>query len=428
VRHVTATSAVCLACAAFIASAARQAHAQSDTVEGTHRALALEASYDDDSTLRLRWSMFGQLSGIGETDVDGDRLVGSAAVGAELRLHAPECDLVRLGGLARGSVDRGGTTRSAEQWASFCIHLGPPEMATTMEVGHRLEWDVVPSLSAPLYLRAGPNRRETITIDATWVRIDPSSLSSEIHARGDFTFFPVNARTSFVWGADRPLSFDAEATAYLFRWRLARTAPWGEERDLVVDLFGGGGQFGDEAAAVQAWFLRLCNVRFGRVFASAGIGIGGGAAGAFVSELEREIDITRPEAFVAVETGAAHVSASLRGAHGVRIVPDGYLVEDSRVDGGIALHAGGVSAALDGFLARSTLYVPGAAPVSAATGGGSLTVTKPLARGAELALYVDGGRSFYADPREGRSFDELVASPRWAGRVLAVLSATIGSR
>ena len=84
-----------------------------------------------------------------------DEQEGMAAVGAEGRYEGARCDYLKAGGQVRLGVNDS-ARMAVEQWASVCVPV------ITMEFGHHLEWDVRPSLLAPLGLRPGLNRRETV--------------------------------------------------------------------------------------------------------------------------------------------------------------------------------------------------------------------------------------------------------------------------
>lgn len=409
------------------------ASAEPLTLEAARRDLAL----DDVHARGFHMQGFAQLAGAAADKAEAD-----AALGGELRVVGPRCDYVRAGGQARVGWNRGAQA-SAEQWASVCL----PLFVTVMEFGHHLEWDVRPSLLAPLRLRAGTNRRETASFHWQPLRmnahrfmgglVDPSAPpvarpkylpNLAPPPPGDIVIFEVWTDWEFLWSATTPLSTRQTVDSTPVRYVRDHEAAWGERRDFAVDVFQAGGEFSqpegvDEkgAANVRLWLAKIENLKLGPVYASAGFGGAAPSAGDYVAQYEREIDLIVPRALLSVETGGSEMHGYLRATHDASVVADGFVTVDSRLASGVGFVGEHSKVSVEGTLARTKLYVPRAMTSTAATGGVSLSAARSLSKHLQATLMVDVARSFYAPSVTAADF-----APRWGMQVFGALQATAG--
>ena len=198
--------------------------------------------------------------------VGADLREASAAIGGEASYQGRRCDYLRAGGQLRLGVND--TARlSAEQWASACVPV------ITMEFGHHLEWDVRPSLLAPLGLRAGRNRRETLRFhwqplrgplpsvlaavergEAAKQGLPPPPARTAADAarlpQGDVVIFDVDVRHTILW--------DAASTAPAAHLDQVEAMPFRYLRDrFVLDIAAGGGEFTEDGALIHVWLVKL---------------------------------------------------------------------------------------------------------------------------------------------------------------------------
>jgi hypothetical protein len=411
-------------------AAARPARAEDDallaleTREGQQRELGL-GSRPRVSLGGLGWAAFAQLVGEGAADLPTRerRGEGAAAVGAELRVVSPRCDLVRIGGQARLAWS-GNARPSAEQWANGCLVFD----IFTAELGHHLEWDVRPSLLAPVQLRAGLNRRETVRLHVEPFRLSLAAMTPpELRAgapAGSLVLFELDTHLTVLWSEDAPLVWRQQVEATGIRYERAQLAPWGERRDFGVDIVAGGGEFTDEGSSLRAWVVRIENVALGPVYASGGIGFASAAVGPFIDPITRQVELTTPRVLASLETGGDLVHGSLRVRNDVGITADGFAVVDSRVSGSLALEASRTRIALDGFAGTAKLHAPERAPVRGATGGASLAIARGVGAHLEATLQLEAARSFYALPPDAMA--GALGPPRWGVSAVAALQATAG--
>jgi len=404
------------------------ASADPDTVETELRALALSPT----DGAGFHAAAFAQL-------VEGhtDESEGSLAVGGEIYDRGANCDYVRAGGQARIAY-AGGLHPTAEQWGSVCIS------PITMEIAHHLEWDVRPSLLAPLLLRAGENRRETVTFHWTPLHgkyghilgavaageakrqgvapTDPVDPEDPKLPQGELVIFDVRTAWTMLWSADHPMAMEQSAEATPFGYVRRQLAPWGEERDYTVDIGAGGGDFVDNGATVHVWLVRIQNGRIGPLYATGGIGITGGGVGKFLeAKMHREVDVTTPRAVLGIETGGSRVHGYLRGTNEFELNPDGFVAVDQRLAGGLGLDVGNTRALLDAAIAKTKVWRPQTLPVEAATGGASVALAQHLTPHLDATLHVEVARSFYA-----ADVKELDFMPRWGVNAFAALQAVVG--
>lgn len=392
--------------------------------------------FGDVAARGVRAHAFAQLSG-GATD----GAEASGAVGGEFRVASARCDYLRVGGQARLRWSPEAQA-SAEQWASACLPIH------VMEIGHHLEWDVRPSLLAPLGLRPGTNRRETVSFHWQPLRMNAHRLLLTAHhpddpppppadpktvlAPGDLVLFEVWTDGQFLWSATEPLSMRQTVDVSTFRYIRDHTSPWGDARDLTVDLFRAGGAFVQpgqtaqqgSASNVGVWMLTIENLKLGPLYASAGGGIASAAAGDYVGEYEQQVDVTKPRIMASLETGGRHVRGYLKGVHDAQTVPDGYVAIDARATAGIEVLTKNTRASLDGALARTEVLVPGVMEVlkaRASTGGVSLNAAHTLTKHVQATALIDVARSFY--PPAATSLD---FTPRWGVQAFVSLKATLG--
>jgi hypothetical protein len=369
---------------------------------------------------------FAELGG----GTDEHQGVAEIAAGAEVAATGRTCDFFRAGG--QGRLRYGdGWQASAEQWASVCA----PLHATVIELGHELEWDVRPSLLAPLGLRPGLNRRETLRFRWAPLRFSVAELT-ELHPnapprartgpvqgapKGELMVFDVNTEMSWLWSRRSGVVMHAVPDATPFAYRRDQDAPWGEARDFEVRLFRAGGEFADRAASVGLWALEVDNLQLGPVFLDGGIGFASAGAGELVTDTAREVEVTKPRALVGIETGGSNVHAYARATSDVTLAPDGYVVIDRRVTSGAALQLGANRIAVEGTIARDDIRVPQSLRTRATVGGGSLSVVRELGRHLRASAQLEVARSFYAQDAEMQDF-----APRWGARALGVLQAVAG--
>lgn len=395
------------------------AHAD-DTLESGPRDLGLARRYALTHG-GLTWQGFAQLSGGATTDTSE----GGVAAGAELRVVAPECDAVRLGGQGRITSLEGGHA-SAENWASVCFHLAP----MTLELGHHLEWDVRPALLAPLGLRRGDNRRETASFrwqpllaPLAWIAPPADGRSMPT---GALVVFEVNVQLTFLWSAHGGLATHGTTEAMPFRYVRAHTTPWDERRDFAVDVGRASAEFTDDGAAIRVWLARLENLELGPLLVTGGAGIASASAGEFSpTAMQREISITTPRLELGLETGGRRVHGYLRGTRDTAITPDGYALLDTRLASGLKLELPELRIGLDATAARTRVYVPGTHAARGVTGGGALTLAHRLVPHVDATLQLAVARSFYAAPIAPMT--SAVADARWGVQALAALQATVGN-
>jgi hypothetical protein len=395
------------------------ASAQPETLEAQQRELVLG---ERENSIHAR--AFAELGG----GTDEHQGVADLAAGAEIAATGRTCDFFRAGGQGRLRYSDGWQA-SAEQWASVCA----PLRATVIELEHELEWDVRPSLLAPLGLRPGLNRRETLRLRWAPLRFpmedlmvqvpDPAPRPGPVQGapKGELMVFDVNTEMSWLWSRRSGVVMHAVPDATPFAYRRDQDAPWGEARDFEVRLFRAGGEFADRAASVGLWALEVDNLQLGPVFLDGGIGFASAGAGELVTDTAREVEVTKPRALVGIETGGSNVHAYARATSDVTLAPDGYVVIDRRVTSGAALQLGANRIAVEGTIARDDIRVPQSLRTRATVGGGSLSVVRELGRHLRASAQLEVARSFYAQDAEMQDF-----APRWGTRALGVLQAVAG--
>jgi hypothetical protein len=394
--------------------------AEPHTLEGRQREVAL-----GDRKNVVNAHAFAELGG-GQID---QQAAADVAAGAEVFAAGRTCDFFRAGGQGRLRYDDGWHA-SAEQWASVCA----PLHATVIELGHELEWDVRPSLLAPLGLRPGLNRRETLRVRWAPVRLAVSDLQQDPTVRhvppggavqgapnGELVVFDVNTEMSWLWSSPGNVALHALPDATPFGYRRDQDAPWGEARDFEVRVFRAGGEFAENAASVGLWIAQLDNLKLGPLFIDVGIGFASAGAGAFVTDTKRQVEVTVPRASVAIETGGTSARVYANATSDVTLAPDGYVVIDHRVTSGGTLDLGATRIALDGTIARDDVRMPPAQRMRATVGGGSLSLVRALGPHLRASLQVEVARSFYAQTSETAPMQDF--APRWGTRALAVLQA-----
>jgi hypothetical protein len=297
-----------------------------------------------------------------------------------------------------------------------------------LEIGHHLEWDVRPSLLAPLGLRAGDNRRETAFFHWQPLRVPLRSFAGPAPETawpsGDLIVFEVRPEITVLWSRHGSLAAQEAVEAMPFRYLRAHTAPWGERRDFAVDVFHATGEFIDDGAAIHAWLLRLDNLEVGPTLLTAGAGIASASAGPIVSDVKREVDVTTARLVLGLETGAPGIHGWLRATRDTALAVDGYATIDSRLATGLRLELAHLHLGVDGSLADTRVYVPGAMRASGITGGGSLSVARGLANHLDATLQLDVARSFYAPAIDPSAMQ--LAAPRWGVQAFASLQASVG--
>ncbi len=395
------------------------AHAD-DTMESGPRDLGLARRYALTHG-GLTWQGFAQLSGGATTETSE----GGVAAGAELRVITPDCDVVRLGGQGRITSPDGGHA-SAENWASACFHLAP----MTFELGHHLEWDVRPALLAPLGLRRGDNRRETVSFRWQPMRAPLAWLAPPADRvnmpTGALVVFEVNVQLTLLWSAHGGLATHGTTEAMPFRYVRAHTTPWDERRDCAVDVGRASAEFTDDASAIRIWLARLENVALGPLLITGGAGIASASAGTFnPAAMQREIAITTPRLELGLETGGRRVHGYLRGTRDTAITPDGEALLDARLAAGVKLDLTQLRLGLDATAGHTTVYVPGTPAVRGATGGGALTLAHRLVPHLDATLQLAIARSFYAAPIAPMT--SAVTDARWGVQAFAALQATVGN-
>ncbi len=359
-----------------------------------------------------------------------DEQEGTAAVGAEGRYEGARCDYLKAGGQVRLGVNDS-ARMAVEQWASVCVPV------ITMEFGHHLEWDVRPSLLAPLGLRPGLNRRETVHFHWQPLRgplpkvlaavergearkqglPPPPVRTPEEEAQlpqGDLIIFDVDVRHTILW--------DAEGTLPPSMLEQVEAAPFRYLNDrFQLDIGQGGGEFNDAASLVHAWLVKLEDLGIGPIDVTGGIGVASGSAGELVDEYSREVDVTSPRAVLGVAWRDEAMDASLRASRDVAIVPDGYVTVDSRLDAELSVARPSTRVSVEGSVARTQVHVPGMTRgAEALVGGGALSIARRLTPRITASARFELARSFYA--ADVLAFDR---TPRWAATGFAALEAAV---
>ena len=402
--------------AALSASVAR---AEPGTVEAAAREISV---FEPVRPGELHGRVYAQLGAVDDE--------AAAALGAEASYQGSRCDYARAGGQVRLGVNDDARL-TAEQWASVCIPV------ITMEFGHHLEWDVRPSLLAPLGLRPGRNRRETLRFHWQPLRgplpkvlaaiergeaakqglPPPPERTPAQEARlpqGELVIFEVDVAHTILWDASSaaPAVHLEQVEAYPFRYVNDR---------FTVDVFQGGGEFHDGGATVHAWLLKLERLGLGPLELTGGLGIASAGAGELVDDVSREVDVTEPRLVAGVAYRRGGLAAELRAARDVALVPDGYVTVESRVDASLAWEGVATRLALSATRARTDVHVPGAPVVAGAlTGGGALALARRLSPHLSASARVEVARSFYA-----ADVLALERAPRWGATAFAVLEAAL---
>jgi hypothetical protein len=327
------------------------------------------------------------------------------AIGGEVSYAGPRCDYLRAGGQLRLGVND--TARvSAEQWASVCVPV------ITMEFGHHLEWDVRPSLLAPLGQRAGLNRRETLRFHWQPLRgplprvlaaveraeaakqglPQPRARTAAEEARlpqGELIIFDIDVQHTILWDASTmaPATWLERVEAVPFRYAHDR---------FTLDIGAGGGEFNDAGSLVHAWAVKLEDLGVGPIEVTAGIGIASGSAGPFVEQYTREVDVTSPRAVVGLALPGERVAASLRATRDVALAPDGYVTLDSRLAAALAVTSATTRVTLDATLGRTEVHVPGMPAALARPPAAARWPSRTGCRRASPPARFELARSFYA--------------------------------
>ncbi len=356
------------------------------------------------------------------------------AAGGEASYHSDRCDYLRAGGQLR--VGMNDTVRvAAEQWASVCVPV------ITMEFGHHLEWDVRPSLLAPLGLRPGRNRRETLRFhwqplrgrlpqvlaavergEAAKQGLPPPAERTPAQVarlpQGEVIIFDVDLHHTILW--------DASTTAPAAALDQVEAAPFRYVHDrFTLDIVAAGGVFADDGAMVHAWLVKLEDFGIGPIDVTGGIGIVTGSAGPFQAAVDgyrpREIEVTSPRAVVGLAVPGDRVTASIRASHDVDLVPDGYVTVDSRLAAALTIEGRATRLSLEGALAATEVHVPGTSRVATATtGGGALALAHRLTPRLTASARFELARSFYA--ADVLAFER---APRWGASGFVVLEAAV---
>lgn len=361
-----------------------------------------------------------------------DEQEGTAAVGAEGRYEGARCDYLKAGGQVRLGVNDS-ARMAVEQWASACVPV------ITMEFGHHLEWDVRPSLLAPLGLRPGRNRRETVHFHWQPLRgplprvlaavergeakkqglPSPPVRTPEEEARlpqGDLIIFDIDIRHTILWDAEGalPASWLEQVEAAPFRYINER---------FQLDIGQGGGEFNDAGSLVHAWLLKLEDLGIGPIDVTGGIGVASGSAGELVdpATYTKEVDVTSPRAVVGLAWRDDVVDASVRASRDVTLVPDGYVTVDSRLDAALSIARPSTRVTVDGSVARTAVHVPGMTRgAEALVGGGALSIARRVTPRITASARFELARSFYA--ADVLAFDRV---PRWGATGFAALEAAV---
>jgi hypothetical protein len=365
-----------------------------------------------------------RVEAVAGTAHDRGEAAAQASALAEVRFTSPVCDLVALGGAFEARAEDRERQVSAEQWASFCMAgNGLPRLG----LGHRLEWDVRPALSAPLTVPAAVYRRETLSLDAsvlTWIR-GRHVLELGV-SRWRLAFAPGDAASH----DEEELSVEAD----FFRW--VRRAARAGDPDLVLEALSPGllgfletepsplyENHSDIYEAADRFALRAvraAGIPLGRrLWVDADVGWAQGSVWAFGAGDARVVETATGGA--ALRFGAPRARASIGARRDLwpSIAQD--LVVDDRVVAQLDLAPDRhTSLSLRGFAARTTI-IDVAGEVTHATGGGELVVRHDLGRALELVVGVEVARSFYA-----RLDGTGVPAPTWAGRGWAALAVRFG--
>jgi hypothetical protein len=418
-----------------VLTASRFASAEPVTLEGRQRELALADDVDGGPEVLRGFSMgaFAQVAG-GSIE---DKAASDVAAGAELYAKADGCDYVRIGGQGRigWQQDGGaastpqlpdGSQASAEQWASVCA----PLPGTLIELGHQLEWDVRPSLLAPLGMRHGKNRRESFRLHwrafrSSRAALETSSWPTPTTVKpltppppGELLAFDIDTELSWLWSSGGDVAFRASPTVIGAGYTSPKVAPWGEDRPFLATLFHGGGQFNGTSSTLRMWIGNVENLALGPLFLSGGIGFASAGAGEFVTDTERELGVDTWRGKLEIEAGTANAHGYLKATNDLELAPDGYIVADRRLSSGAAFDVGRTRIALDGAFGRSRAYVLRVPTTGALVGGGSLSIIRELTQHLRASVQVEVAKSFYADDAMAQDF-----TARWGARAFGVLQA-----
>lgn len=420
---------------AVAASRCGAAHAEpAETVEEeVRRAL----TYIPTSEHGLHGQLSSQLTG-GTTIDEAATANALVSVGGQARYTGARCDYLRVGGAGNltwtdhPSDEDPTLVASAEQWASVCAPI------TVMELTHHLQWDVRPALLAPLGLRPGTNRRETVgfhwlplRFPVSWIagvsddgtlQLDPAHPNRRAPT-GDFAVFDIDVQWAGLWTKSNPTLTTRDTIAVKpFRYLRRHQAAWGESREFAIDLFASDSDFVDAGSRIGIWVLRIENLQLGPLYATAGGGFGSVGVGEFVSAVSREVSLTKPRGEFALEAGTPQLRARVHARADLAVVADGYTTWELRTGGALVWQRAAMRSAVEGVIARTDIYAPGSGgqrTTRAITGGAALDWSYGLTRYLQATLRIDVARSFYAGG------DAMVAfAPRWGAQALAGLAAT----
>jgi hypothetical protein len=344
-------------------------------------------------------------------------------VGAELHVSRRACDPIRLGGQARLGWS-GQAHASADQWISVCAPL--PE--TTFEFGNELQWDVRPTLLAPIWLRPGLNRSETFRVHWQPVHFDMRKFSDapitdpNEAPKAEATIFEIHSAMTWLWSSGGPLSMVSSADAMMLTYRRFHSTEWGERRDYTVAGAGGGGVFNDNGALVRVNLLDIENLEVGHdVYLDTHLGFSGGGAGPFVDQYRRDVDLTRPSLALGAEWAAPHARAHVRATSDLTLVPDGFITYDHKLSSGLGLDVGNTTVWAEAVGGLSEAHVPMMPVRRAVVGGGSISFVRALSPHVQASAQVELARGFYGVDEAMQDF-----TPRWALRTFAGVQAVVG--
>jgi hypothetical protein len=378
--------------------------------------------------LRLSWRVDGALASVTAADDEQTTAAGTAGIEGEVALSHGEDDLIVVGGqVAAGAGDTAPLT--AQQWAKLALFRGDIDYT----IGHRLEWDVRPTLLAPPRLRADLNRRETIEVAfhaLSMVVNDPGPLALVAVPPEHVRFGWMDSRVTLDWTAGDPAGpGSASVASSMGMIGYAREREDGGE-PLEVWVFHAGAEMqmpedADAASVMQMHFdlLRVAGARVGdfRIGGRAGFAAHSLLRSDPAGEVVESTDAMTLEPGLSIARDVGDVTWKLAAERSHWIHWSGDAIIDDRATLSMTTPWGRFRARAELFGARSHRLALGGALAAASTGGLSTLVETDLGRHAIFRVRSDVGRGFYA---AGATLED----PRWAAETLATLSLGAGNR
>lgn len=376
--------------------------------------------------LGWRWRLDAIAAGIADSDSD-TRVAGAGSVSALVGVTAsPDCDLVSVGGqLAMRSDDR---VLAAQQTASLCLlgGNGKPPTDGHLSIDHRLEWSVRPRLLAPLRLRPGYQRRETVGVDfaGSHVPLDsqPGVPDTQWLQAGEFRL-----ETEVGWSDTTTDPADVRVMFDIIEFRAYRKDyPDGPPLGIAFfaprldALFLAGDPLGRTNAGLAGDLARLDGWRVGDIRLGARLG-------GRVADQARGTKATYSDRLSTVAEGGVSAEHDIARGLTTRLAADRRswpafdtrLVIENRATWSLAYAGAPFHAHLDVFAARTKLVdISGTTNMN--LGGVVGDADLDVGRGFALALHSEAGRSPYA-------LGAVLDQPRWASETMLMLATHQGN-